>query len=68
MPAPLDLTFWGVRGSIPTPVPENLGYGGNTVGSSLTNGPAGKCVGDVLTRPFNAQTEFTNTIAARECR
>jgi phosphoribosyl 1,2-cyclic phosphodiesterase len=27
---PLDLTFWGVRGSIPTPVAENLGYGGNT--------------------------------------
>jgi phosphoribosyl 1,2-cyclic phosphodiesterase len=27
---PLDLTFWGVRGSIPTPTPENLGHGGNT--------------------------------------
>jgi phosphoribosyl 1,2-cyclic phosphodiesterase len=27
---PLDLTFWGVRGSIPTPVAENLGFGGNT--------------------------------------
>jgi phosphoribosyl 1,2-cyclic phosphodiesterase len=27
---PLDLTFWGVRGSIPTPVAENLGHGGNT--------------------------------------
>src|ERR1700692_3568480 len=26
----LDLTFWGVRGSIPTPVPDNLGFGGNT--------------------------------------
>jgi len=26
----LELTFWGVRGSIPTPVAENLGYGGNT--------------------------------------
>ncbi len=26
----LDLTFWGVRGSIPTPVAENLGFGGNT--------------------------------------
>jgi len=22
--------FWGVRGSVPTPAPENLGYGGNT--------------------------------------
>ena len=27
---PLDLTFWGVRGSIPTPVAQNLGHGGNT--------------------------------------
>jgi len=23
----LQLKFWGVRGSIPTPTPENLGYG-----------------------------------------
>lgn len=27
---PIELTFWGVRGSIPTPVAENLGFGGNT--------------------------------------
>jgi phosphoribosyl 1,2-cyclic phosphodiesterase len=26
----LKLTFWGVRGSIPTPAAENLGFGGNT--------------------------------------
>ncbi len=26
----LQLRIWGVRGSIPTPVRENLGYGGNT--------------------------------------
>jgi phosphoribosyl 1,2-cyclic phosphodiesterase len=26
----LRLRFWGVRGSVPTPVRENLGYGGNT--------------------------------------
>lgn len=26
----LQVRFWGVRGSIPTPVAENLGYGGNT--------------------------------------
>lgn len=26
----MQLTFWGVRGSTPTPVAENLGYGGNT--------------------------------------
>src|ERR1700680_457910 len=24
------LTFWGVRGSVPTPKRDNLGYGGNT--------------------------------------
>ena len=26
----LQVRFWGVRGSIPTPQPENLGFGGNT--------------------------------------
>lgn len=26
----LQVKFWGVRGSIPTPTPENLGFGGNT--------------------------------------
>jgi len=26
----LQVRFWGVRGSIPTPIQENLGYGGNT--------------------------------------
>jgi len=26
----IRLKFWGVRGSIATPVRENLGYGGNT--------------------------------------
>lgn len=26
----LKVTFWGVRGSIPTPAPENLRFGGNT--------------------------------------
>ena len=26
----MRLRFWGVRGSTPTPQPENLKYGGNT--------------------------------------
>jgi phosphoribosyl 1,2-cyclic phosphodiesterase len=26
----MQVRFWGVRGSIPTPAPGNLGYGGNT--------------------------------------
>ena len=30
MASRLEVKFWGVRGSIPTPVAENLGYGGNT--------------------------------------
>ncbi len=29
-PLRMELKFWGVRGSIPTPAPENLGFGGNT--------------------------------------
>ena len=29
-PAPTRLTFWGVRGSIPTPGPATVRYGGNT--------------------------------------
>src|ERR1039457_1240328 len=29
-PAPTRLTFWGVRGSIPTPGPTTVKYGGNT--------------------------------------
>jgi phosphoribosyl 1,2-cyclic phosphodiesterase len=28
--AHMKMRFWGVRGSIPTPCSENLGYGGNT--------------------------------------
>jgi phosphoribosyl 1,2-cyclic phosphodiesterase len=34
----IELTFWGVRGSIPTPVAENLGYGGNTACISIRSG------------------------------
>jgi len=30
MASRLQVKFWGVRGSIPTPTPENLGFGGNT--------------------------------------
>src|SRR5258708_34114859 len=27
---PMRIKFWGVRGSTPTPQPENIRYGGNT--------------------------------------
>jgi phosphoribosyl 1,2-cyclic phosphodiesterase len=39
-PRKLEVTLWGVRGSIPTPVAENLGYGGNTACVSLRLGDA----------------------------
>jgi phosphoribosyl 1,2-cyclic phosphodiesterase len=35
---PFALTFWGVRGSIPTPVADNLGHGGNTACLSIDYG------------------------------
>ncbi|WP_207478288.1 MBL fold metallo-hydrolase [Arenibaculum pallidiluteum] len=25
-----DVTFWGVRGTVPSPTPDHMGYGGNT--------------------------------------
>jgi len=34
----IELTFWGVRGTIPTPVAENIGYGGNTACISIRCG------------------------------
>lgn len=41
MKAPVRVTFWGVRGSIPTPAGGHLKYGGNTacVEVSCGNGP-----------------------------
>ncbi len=36
--AGFSLRFWGVRGSTPTPVAGNLGYGGNTPCVSVENG------------------------------
>ncbi len=36
----LSITFWGVRGSIPTPVSANLGYGGNTACLAIDRGDA----------------------------
>jgi phosphoribosyl 1,2-cyclic phosphodiesterase len=33
-----ELTFWGTRGSIPTPGPDTARYGGNTACISISNG------------------------------
>lgn len=45
-PSRLELTFWGVRGSIPTPSPENLGFGGNTTCLELRLGDGSTVVID----------------------
>lgn len=42
----MELKFWGVRGSIPTPSPENLGFGGNTTCLELRLGNGGVVVID----------------------
>jgi len=58
----LQVRFWGVRGSIPTPCPENLAYGGNTACLEVRT-PAGEVfivdggtgarnLGDALLRQF----------------
>ncbi len=39
----LKLRFWGVRGSVPTPQPRNMGYGGNTSCLEL-RAPSGEVV------------------------
>ena len=36
----MQITFWGVRGSIPTPGPETVGIGGNTSCVELRAGKA----------------------------
>jgi phosphoribosyl 1,2-cyclic phosphodiesterase len=41
--------FWGVRGSLPTPGPENLEYGGNTACVEVRNGPGGSLILDAGT-------------------
>ena len=38
---PYTLTFWGTRGSIPTPGPRTARYGGNTACVSIS-GPQGR--------------------------
>ena len=48
----LKLTFWGVRGSTPTPRIENLNYGGNTSCLEVCTGE-----GEVLI--FDAGTGIT---------
>jgi len=43
---PYQLTFWGTRGSIPTPGPQTNRYGGNTACLSLSDGAGGLVILD----------------------
>jgi len=60
----MRIKFWGVRGSTPTPQPENLRYGGNTscvevrLGDSIfifDCGTGFRTLGHQLLREFNSQ-------------
>jgi phosphoribosyl 1,2-cyclic phosphodiesterase len=53
--SPLQVRFWGVRGSVPTPSKENLGYGGNTT-----------CL-EVRTRRWGHSTWLEATRIAEAC-
>lgn len=70
------VTFWGVRGSIPTPGPATARYGGNTSCLSVSNGSDGLIILDAGSglrslghdlmrtrgdRPLNAQLLLTHT-------
>jgi phosphoribosyl 1,2-cyclic phosphodiesterase len=67
---PLELTFWGVRGSIPTPVAENLGHGGNTACLTIRYpgqpplifdaGTGVRALGNTLNEPANVQLFLTH--------
>jgi phosphoribosyl 1,2-cyclic phosphodiesterase len=60
----LQVKFWGVRGSIPTPTAANLGYGGNTTCLEVRS-PTGVVIIDAGTGIRNLgialQNEFHNT-------
>jgi phosphoribosyl 1,2-cyclic phosphodiesterase len=62
-PFELQVKFWGVRGSIPTPAPENLRYGGNTTCLEIRS-PAGILIIDAGTGVRNLglalEQEFGN--------
>jgi phosphoribosyl 1,2-cyclic phosphodiesterase len=53
MPARLQVKFWGVRGSTPTPVAANLGYGGNTSCFEICSSSGQRIVIDAGTGAFN---------------
>src|SRR5437870_13537288 len=69
----MRIKFWGVRGSTPTPQPENLRYGGNTscvevrFGDSLfifDCGTGFRSLGQQLSREFDSRTICARTFVS----
>lgn len=58
------LRFWGVRGSVPTPLAANLGYGGNTSCVSVSLGPDDHIILDCGT----GIRDFGESLVARGAR
>lgn len=59
--ASLQLVFRGVRGSVPTPDPRNLGYGGNTTCLDLARGSWRRLLIDCGTGLRSIEHELTET-------
>ncbi len=62
----LEVKFWGVRGSIATPTPENLGYGGNTTCLEVRS-PDGILVIDAGTGVRNLGAALQQEFADSSC-
>jgi phosphoribosyl 1,2-cyclic phosphodiesterase len=61
----LQLKFWGVRGSTPTPTQENLGYGGNTSCIEIRSGNGELLIIDGGTGIRNLGTSLTEEFPAQ---
>jgi phosphoribosyl 1,2-cyclic phosphodiesterase len=62
----LQIRFWGVRGSIPTPCSENLGYGGNTTCLEVRS-PGGIVIIDGGTGARNLGMSLQREFAGAAC-
>ncbi len=62
--APMRLRLWGVRGSTPSPQPENMGYGGNTSSIEIELGDEGPIVLDAGTGARGLGLELARRFAS----
>ncbi|HLS47470.1 MAG TPA: MBL fold metallo-hydrolase [Gemmatimonadales bacterium] len=62
------VTFWGVRGSIPTPGPGTARYGGNTPCLSVTNGRSGLVILDAGSGLRGLGHELMQTLGGESLR